>query len=132
MKLAVLFLLLLSSNACAQAVSTPGSANTDLDLPGRGVTQEVAGEWSCRFDAIEDAAAEHLTALSPGQTYIAEVGWDACELLSKLGAPRDVQTGRSGEERNAMLRYGTVDSPHLVTLNFDRVQNRWVVSAVNW
>jgi hypothetical protein len=131
MKLAAVFVLLLSSSACAQTVSNPATT-ADLDLPGRGVTQEVAGEWSCRFDAIESASDEYRTALSPGGTYTAEVGWDACELLAKLGAPRDVQPGRSGGERNAVLRYGTVGNPHMVTLTFDRVQNRWLVSEVNW
>lgn len=131
MKIAALCLVLLSSTACAQTVSTPPDA-PDLDLPGRGVTQEVAGEWSCRFDAIESAADEYRTALSPGQTYTAEVGWDACELLAKLGAPRDVQAGRAAGERNAILRYGTVEEPHMVTLSFNRVQNRWLVTEVNW
>lgn len=110
------------------ALSTAGCA---LNQPGQGVTRNIAMSWGCNYEVVRHRAKESKARLTAGHHWIPQVGWDACDLLANIGAPRDVDKRQSTYGRSASWWYpkGEYDV-RLVTLAQDGP--RWVVDYVAW
>jgi hypothetical protein len=104
----------------------------DFEVPGRGVTSGVAQQWGCDVDRVKANASEYRKQAGVGGVFIPQVGWDACELLARTGAPRDHTIHQSAHGQAASWWYGNSMEAHLVTLILDERRGRWVVDSVNW
>ena len=122
--LATLLVLLLSG--CA----TVGRALHPQDGPGVYVTDSQAAVWGCRGEYVRLAADDYAKNLPAGHVYQPQVGWDVCELLARVGAPREHEMQQSTYGRSASLWYGEPMDPHLVRLVQDGA--RWKVDYVSW
>ena len=100
------------------------------DRPGVYVRDEAAARWGCRGDYVRVAAGEFAKTLPAGHVYTPQVGWTACELLARVGEPREVDLQQSQFGRSASLWYGSPQDPHLVRLVQDGA--RWRVDYVGW
>jgi len=126
----ILLLALVSFGGCASLFNA--WMGIDFDLPGRGVNDRVAQQWNCRADRVQIAAEEYRKELSVGQTFVPQVGWNACELLARMGAPRDYNLQQTTSGRSASLWYGRGTDPHLVSLDLNPTRNEWVVTYVGY
>lgn len=98
--------------------------------PGSGVSERLASEWGCDYASVVNGVAVANGAKPAGSHFIPEVGWDACRMLSYVGAPSDIDRQQTTAGRSASWWYKSGDEVHLV----DLVQNggRWVVHYVGW
>lgn len=105
----------------------------DFEVPGRGVTSSVAQQWACDIEAVQANAARYRREAGFGSVFIPQVGWDACELLARTGAPREHTIHQVGGVRAASFWYGTPNAgrAHLVTLT-QNDRGRWIVDGVHW
>lgn len=127
----ILLLCSLSLSGCASLFNA--WMGIDYDLPGRGVTTSVAQQWGCRADYVQLAAEQARSQLPVGQVYVAQVGWDMCEVMGKIGAPRDYDLHQTTSGRSASLWYGKSPNLHLLTVEPHTTRpNIWVVTYVGW
>lgn len=96
---------------------------------------EVGRQWGCDPLAVQSAYMEYAKTHDM-DTVVPQVGWTACELLSRSGGPEDVDQVQVGGTRSANLFYrdlisrGTNGKRHLVTLV--QGSDGWRVSSVVW
>lgn len=111
--------------ACATGAVIAG------DQPGGGVDQDLAHAWGCNSVVVQQKAEEYRAALPAGRVYMPQVGWDACELLARVGAPRNINRQQSTTGRSAHWWYGPRSSPTLVRLEqYQEANNKWRVVYV--
>lgn len=111
--------------------------------PGQGVTADFATAMGCDVEEVRQRAADVKLGLSAGRTYIPQVGWDACEMLARVGKPTSIDRQQVGDQRSMSWWYTTDTKARLVTLDFDVTRLKsivgagysgcpWVVSYVGW
>lgn len=101
--------------------------------PGAGVTPALAEQWRCDHEDVARMAEEARAELPPGQQWAPKVGWDACELMARIGAPSDTQTQQTEYGYTADWWYRTGSDTHLVSLELrTAAAGRWVVTYVSW
>lgn len=110
--------------------ATMGRALQPQDAPGVYVTDNKAAVWGCRGEYVRLAATDYAKKLPAGKVYIPQVGWDVCELLARVGDPREVELQQSQYGRSASLWYGSPSDPHLVTI--EQQGSKWVIDYVGW
>lgn len=104
--------------------------------PGSGVSASVAQRWGCDRDAVAQEAEEARRGLKVGQNWIPQVGWNACTVLARVGAPTEVDLQQTAYGRSASWWYKSGYDVHLVSLEAHegRVtgQPTWTVTYVGW
>jgi hypothetical protein len=125
-RLLILVLLLLAGCALANELSH------GPDYPGSGITFDTASRWGCNFVIVKKEAERLIAELSPGQTYVPQVGWDACTLMAHNGAPRDYDYQNTRHGRFASLWYGSPTNPHLISMEHNEASGKWTITYVGW
>jgi hypothetical protein len=82
------------------------------------------------------AANVEAARAAPPAGYVPVVGWDACELLARVGEPREVSEVETALDRSYLLTYrpfmsGRPGPSGLVTLAKDSA-GTWRVDTVIW
>lgn len=93
----------------------------------------VGQQWGCDPLAVQ-AKSEEYRPVRPVSTEVqAQVGWDACEMLARIGEPREVARVSTEVGTAFHLTYMNpmVNDPHLVILRQDSA-SVWRVASVVW
>lgn len=114
-----------------------GCALFAVHQPGSGVTKSFAARWNCSYETVMGEAERAKADLPSGSLWVPQVGWTACKLLGRTGAPQDVDLQQSAYGRSASWWYrsGSSGSTHLVTLELQTegtLRGQWVVDYVGW
>lgn len=109
------------------------SSCAGVGSPGYMVSEDVAHRWGCNTVIVQRAAEVAAQELTPGHVWVPQVGWDGCDLLARVGAPREYERQQSRYGRSASLWYGTPSSPKLVRMEqVDEANNKWQIVYVSW
>lgn len=94
--------------------------------PGHGVSAEFAGRYGCSAELIAKRAEVYHQRLQRGRQFIPQVGWDACELMARNGAPDDVDRIQSAYGQSHNWWWHSDAGAHLVTLERHSGEPKWV------
>ena len=123
--------------AVAAVLGTLGCATFQ---PGAGVDRRLSEQWACDHEFVQQMAAEAKAELEASRftNWIPQVGWDACQVLARIGAPKDTELQQTTAGRSASWWYqdtsygGDPSVLHLVSLEHKPATGRWVVTYVGW
>lgn len=99
--------------------------------PGHRVDPGFAAAWGCDHVDVHERAEYYRADLPTGHSFVPRVGWDACELMARVGRPRDIDLQQYGAVTETHWWYPKGDyDVRLVSLR--QGAGQWTVRYVDW